>query len=67
MINAKDVKFVRHESKAYIQARFISSPDDNITRYGDGYCDTKLKLFKIDEFKSERGKKEKKGTGFRSI
>ena len=53
LINSPDVRFLKWEDGAYIQAKLISSPDDDRNGNGDGYVETKMQLFNVT--KGEKG------------
>jgi len=57
LINSPDVRFLKHEDKIFIQAKLISSPDDDRNGNGDGYVVTKMQLFNVT--KGEKGQNKK--------
>ena len=62
LINSPDVQFVRNDKvvedkkvqDAYIQAKLVSSPDDETNGNGDGYVSTEVQLYLVSEEKSKK-------------
>ena len=60
LLTHKDAAFVRHGEEAYVQAKMISSPDDDTGGNGDGYVDTKLQLYRVSEARKKGPNVKKK-------
>ena len=60
LLTHKDAAFVRHGEEAFVQAKMISSPDDDNQGNGDGYVDTKLQLYRVSEVRKKGPNVKKK-------
>ena len=58
LINSPDVRFLQHGEESYIQAKMVSSPDDDTAGNGDGYVDTKMQLFNVTKDQKGGGSKK---------
>ena len=57
LINSSDVRFVRKEDRAFVQAKITATPDDDQQGNGDGYVVTQMQLFEISNLIKKSGKK----------
>ena len=56
LIKSPDVQFIKLDNKAYVQAKFDPTRDDDweINRNGDGYVDTTVNLYCLDYERSKK-------------